>query len=93
MLSFLDALASPEFMLECGSVGNVFEILSNIGHVIRVCTEYVQSMFRVCSEFVQIAFRVCSECVQGASRVRSEFVSFHHIAHLVCHFLKMRSGV
>ena len=50
-------------------MSDVFEILSNIGHIIRVCTEYVQSMFRVCSECVQSVLRVCSGCVQSAFRV------------------------
>ena len=38
------------------SVIHVFEILSNLGHIFRVCSEYVQSMFRVCSENVQSMF-------------------------------------
>ena len=42
---------------------NVFEILSNLGHIFRVCLECVQSVFRVCSECIQCVFRVCSECV------------------------------
>ena len=42
---------------------NVFEILSNFGLVIRVCSGYVQGMFRVCSGYVQGMFRVCSEYV------------------------------
>ena len=29
---------------------NDFEILSNLGHIIRVCSECVQSVLRVCSE-------------------------------------------
>ena len=36
---FLDALASLGSMLESGWVTNVFEILSNIGHIFRVCSE------------------------------------------------------
>ena len=44
---------------------NVFEILSNLGHIFR----YVQGMFRVCSKCVQSVFRVCSECVQSVLRV------------------------
>ena len=51
MLPFLDALASLGSVLESHSVsqsvGNVFEILSNLGHIFRVCSEYVQSVFRV----------------------------------------------
>ena len=33
---FLDALASLGSMLESQSVGNVFEILSNLGHIFRM---------------------------------------------------------
>ena len=54
------------------SVGNFFEILSNLWHIFRVCPEYVQSVFRVCSECIQSVFRVCSECVQRVLRVCSE---------------------
>ena len=67
---FLDALASLGSMFESESVSNVLEILSNLGHIFRVCSvrlrgcsECVQSVFRVCSECVQSVFRVCSECV------------------------------
>ena len=55
MLSFLDALASLGSVLESHSVsqsvGNVFEILSNLGHIIRLSSGYLQGMFRVGSEF------------------------------------------
>ena len=54
MLSFLDALASLGSVLESHSVsqsvGNVFEILSNLGHIFRLSSRYVQGMFRVASE-------------------------------------------
>ena len=69
------------------SVIHVFEILSNLGHLIRVLSECVQSVFRVCSECVQNVFRVCSECVQSVFRVCSILKSFHHQTHLVCQFL------
>ena len=81
---FLDALASLGSMLESHSVsqsvGNVFEILSNIGHIIRVCTEYVQSMFR----YVQSVFRLRSECAQSVFRVHPECVQsfFHFIIYI-----------
>ena len=41
------------------SVINVFEILSNLQHIFRVCSECAQSVLRVCSECVQSVFRVC----------------------------------
>ena len=69
---FLDALASLGSMFESESVSNVLEILSNLGHIFRVCSEYVQSVFRVCSVCVQIEFKVSSECVQSVFRVCSE---------------------
>ena len=47
---FLDALASLGSMLESERLIHVFEILSNLGHIFRVGSEYVQSRFRVCSE-------------------------------------------
>ena len=53
-LLILDVLASLGSMLEGQSVGR-WEMLSTLGHIIRVCSDYVQSVFRV--------FRVCSECV------------------------------
>ena len=55
---FLAALASLGSMLEGESLSNVFEILSILGHIIRLSSGYVQSMFRVCSEYVQSMFRV-----------------------------------
>ena len=61
--SFWDALASLGSMLESQSLSNVFEILSNPGHIFRVCSEYVQGMFRVSSGCVQSVFRVCSGLV------------------------------
>ena len=45
---FLDALASLGSMLESQSVIHVFEILSILGHIIRLSSGYVQGMFRVC---------------------------------------------
>ena len=42
--------------------------------MLRVCSEYVQSVFRVCSEYVKSMFRVCSEYVQGLFRVCSGYV-------------------
>ena len=48
-------------------MGHVFEILSILGHIIRLSSVYaqgmfiVQGMFRVGSEFVQSRFRVGSE--------------------------------
>ena len=50
------------------SVSDVFEILSNLGLIFRVCSEYVQGMFRVCSECVHSVFRVCSGYVQSMFR-------------------------
>ena len=72
--SFLDAIASLGSMLGSQSLINVIEILSNLGHIFRVCSEYVQSMFRMCSECAQSVLRVCSECVQSVFRVCSECV-------------------
>ena len=69
--SFLDALASLGSLLETQSVINVFEILSNVGHIFRLCSGYVQSVFRVSSECLQSVFRVCSECVQRILRHRA----------------------
>ena len=40
------------------SVIHVFEILSNLGNIFRVCSGYVQSVFRVCSECVQSVFNI-----------------------------------
>ena len=40
---------------------NVFEILSNIGHIFRLFSVYAQGMFKVGSEQVQSRFRVDSE--------------------------------
>ena len=54
------------------SVIDVFEILSNLGHIFRLSSDYGPGMFRVCSEYVQGMFRVCSEYVQGMFRVCSE---------------------
>ena len=36
IIMFLDAMASLEFMLESERVGDVFGILSNLGHIFRV---------------------------------------------------------
>ena len=47
------------------SATNVLEILLNLRHIFRVCSEYVQSMFRVFSEYVQSMFKVCLEYVQS----------------------------
>ena len=66
---FLDALASLGSMLESESVINVFEILSNLGHIFRLSSGYAQGRFRVCSEYVQSMFIVCSEYVQSMFRV------------------------
>ena len=71
---FLAALASLGSMLEGESLSNVFEILSILGHIIRLSSGYVQSMFRVCSEYVQSMFRACPEYVQSMFRVCSEYV-------------------
>ena len=73
-MTFLDALASLRSMLESHRVINVFEIVSNLGLIIRVCSEYVQGMLRVCSGCVQSVLRVCSECVQIVFRVCPECV-------------------
>ena len=70
--SFLDALASLGSMLETQSVIHVFEILSNLGHIFRLSSVYVQSRFREGSEYVQSrfrVFRVFPGCVQGVFRV------------------------
>ena len=48
------------------------EILSNPGHILRVCSEYVQGMFRVFSEYFQSLFRVCLGYVQSMLRSGSE---------------------
>ena len=74
---FLDALAS---LVRCASISwihvgesvsesliHVFEILSTLGHIISVCSGYVQGMFRVCSGYVQGMFTVCSWCVHGVT--------------------------
>ena len=53
---------------------NVFEILSNLGHIFRVCSGCVQSVFRVCSGCVQSVFRVCSGYDQSMLRVCLEYV-------------------
>ena len=37
---------------------HVFEILSNITHIFRLCSECVQSVFWVCSECVQSVFNI-----------------------------------
>ena len=73
--------ASISWMHVGESLINVFEILLNLGHIFRVCSEYVQSMFRVCSEYAQGMFRyvqimisVCSGYVQSMFRVCSEYV-------------------
>ena len=52
-----------------------------------MCSECVQSVFRVCFVCVPSVFRVCSECYQSVFRVCSILKSFHHLAHLMCHFL------
>ena len=57
---FLDALASLGSMLESLSLFNVFDILSNLGHIIGLSSGYVQGIFRVCSEYVQSMLRVGS---------------------------------
>ena len=59
-------------MLESDSLINVFEILSNVGHIFRLSSVYAQGMFRVCSKYVQSRLRVGSECVQSRFRVGSE---------------------
>ena len=49
-------------MLETQSLSNIFEMLSNLGHIFRVCSECVQSVFRVCSilkSFHHLAHLVC----------------------------------
>ena len=69
---FLDALASLGSMLESDSLINVFEILSNVGHIFRLSSVYVQGIFRVGSECVQSYFRVGSEYVQSRFRLGSE---------------------
>ena len=38
--------------MESDSLSHVFEILSNLGHIIRLSSGYVQGMFRVCSGYV-----------------------------------------
>ena len=40
IIMFLDAMASLEFMLESERVGDVFGILSNLGHIFRVCSVF-----------------------------------------------------
>ena len=40
IIMFLDAMASLEFMLDSERVGDVFGILSNLGHIIRVCSVF-----------------------------------------------------
>ena len=58
---FLDALASLGFMLESHSVANVFEILSNFGHIFMLSSVYVHGVFRACSGYEEGIIRVCSE--------------------------------
>ena len=50
---FLDALASLGSMLESQSLINVFEILSNLGHIFRLSSGYAQGRFK----YVQSVFR------------------------------------
>ena len=50
VFQFLDAPASLGSILESQSLIHVFEILSNLGHIIQVCSGYVLGMFKVCSE-------------------------------------------
>ena len=38
--------------MESDSLSHVFEILSNLGHIIRLSSGYVQGIFRVCSGYV-----------------------------------------
>ena len=40
IIMFLDAMASLEFILESERVGDVFGILSNLGHILRVCSVF-----------------------------------------------------
>ena len=47
------------------SLSNVFEILSNLGHIFRLSSGYAQGRFK----YVQSVFRVCSECVQSVFQV------------------------
>ena len=55
---FLDALASLGSMLESDSLIHVFEILSNLGHIIRLSSGYAQGSFRICLEYAQSMFGV-----------------------------------
>ena len=79
-------------IFEAITVIHVFEILSNFGHIFKVCLEYVQrvysecvqSVFRVCSEFVQSVFGLCSECVRSVFGVSSEC---HHSAFVAIYAL------
>ena len=50
---FLDALASLGSVLESEWVTNVFEILSNLGHIFRLSSGYAQGRFK----YVQSVFR------------------------------------
>ena len=52
-VTFLDALASLGSMLESHSLINVFEILSNLGHIFRLSSGYAQGRFK----YVQSVFR------------------------------------
>ena len=70
--TFLDALASLGSMLKSHSVTNVFEILSNFGHIFMLSSVYVHGMFRACSGYEQGMFRACSGYEQGMFRVCSE---------------------
>ena len=70
------------------SLIHVFEILSNLGHIFRVCSGCVQGVFRVCSECVQSVFRMCSECVQSVFKVYSECVQSVFRVCLECVQLK-----
>ena len=47
VFQFLDALASLGSILESQSLIHVFEILSNLGHIIKVCSGYFQGVFKV----------------------------------------------
>ena len=76
----------------------VFEILSNLGHIIRLYQGYIKGVSRVYQGYIRCMSRVyqgsmlesqCETFLRFVSvfRVCSILKSFHHLAHLVCQFL------
>ena len=55
IIMFLDAMASLEFMLESERVGDVFGILSNLGHILRVCSVFSG---KHCQRYKRLKYRM-----------------------------------